>query len=199
MRAAPYCPGNTPPWYGRFTPAESTRYYRDALAHRDLLSAEHLLDRLRPPGARLHSGVVRHHHHRPAGDAPQTRDHTRPRRLGVVLVERDEQADFEPGRPLVEQGCDALPGGQLSLVVLAAHFVGPAALLEARLQLAVFRGKGLQAARGRRGASGGDGVTPRHARPPTLRCISPGPPWVCPVRTTARCRAGAAWRCLPEE
>src|SRR3989449_9517526 len=26
MRAAPYCPGNTPPWYGRFTPAESTRY-----------------------------------------------------------------------------------------------------------------------------------------------------------------------------
>src|SRR5438093_2172895 len=26
MRAAPYWPGKTPPWYGRFTPAESTRY-----------------------------------------------------------------------------------------------------------------------------------------------------------------------------
>src|SRR5919106_1604269 len=26
MRAAPYCPGNTPPWYGRLPPAESTRY-----------------------------------------------------------------------------------------------------------------------------------------------------------------------------
>src|SRR5665213_581837 len=26
MRLAPNCPGKTPPWYGRFTPAESTRY-----------------------------------------------------------------------------------------------------------------------------------------------------------------------------
>src|SRR2546422_9707557 len=96
MRAAPYCPGNTPPWYGRFTPAESTRYYRDALAHRDLLSAQHLLDRLRPPGAGLHGGVVCHHHHRPTGDAPHPGDHAGARRLPLVLVGRDEQADFEP-------------------------------------------------------------------------------------------------------
>src|SRR5438132_13262079 len=40
---------------------------RDALAHRDLLRAQHLLDRLRPPAARLHAGGVGQHHHRPTG------------------------------------------------------------------------------------------------------------------------------------
>src|SRR5947199_378066 len=80
-----------------------------------------------------------------------------PRSLPVVLVERDQQADFEPGPALVEQGFDPLARRQLPLLVLAAHLVGPAALLEARFELAVFRGQGLKTAQGRRGTRDGDG------------------------------------------
>src|SRR2546429_3820821 len=48
MRAAPYCPGNTPPWYGRFTPAESTRYTigRSEEHTSELQSRLHLVCRL---------------------------------------------------------------------------------------------------------------------------------------------------------
>src|SRR5712691_794278 len=132
MRAAPYWPGKTPPWYGRFTPAESTRYtigmrWRMAISW----------------ARRIFLIVSGHHEPAPARNPPQTRDHARPRCLPLVLVERDQQADFEPGRALVDQGFDPLARRQLPLLVLAAHLVGPASLLEARFELAVVRGQGL--------------------------------------------------------
>src|SRR5207244_9403336 len=83
---------------------------------------------------------------------PHPDDHACTRSLPVVLSGRDEQADFEPSRALIEQGVDPLASRQLSLLVLAAHLVGPAALLEARFELAVFRGEGFKTTQGRWGS-----------------------------------------------
>lgn len=124
---------------------------RDPLAHGDLLRAEHLLDGLGPPRARLYGRVVGHDHHRPPRHPAQPRDHAGCRGLPVVLVVGYEEADFEPAAVPVEQRGHALARGELPLVVLAADPVGPAALLETRAQVAVFRGQGLQAAQRRRG------------------------------------------------
>ena len=54
------------------------------------------------------------------------------RRLAVVLVVRDEQADLEEARAGVAQPRDALARGQLSLLVLSRDLVGAAALPESR-------------------------------------------------------------------
>src|SRR5207249_9599865 len=69
---------------------------RHPLAHGDLLGAEDLLYRFRPPRPRLHGSVVRHHDDRAAGDASEARDHAGGGGLAVVLVVRDQQTDLEP-------------------------------------------------------------------------------------------------------
>ena len=71
---------------------------RQAVAHGDLLRAQDLGDRLRPPRAGLHGGVVGHDHRRPAFDAAQPGDHARRGRLPVVAVVGDQQADLEEAR-----------------------------------------------------------------------------------------------------
>src|SRR5207248_3082516 len=116
----------------------------------------------------------------------------------------------------LEQGVDPLASRQLSLLVLAAHLVGPAALLEARFELAVFRGEGFKTTQGRWGSRRDMLGSPlfdvfhqvcrggaRSEQPPDpllaqRGCISPGLSWGCPVRTTARSPAGATRRCPPE-
>src|SRR5207247_10325958 len=75
--------------------------------------------------------------------ASEARDHAGGGGLAVVLVVRDQQTDLEPLAAGVEQRRDALPGGELPLLVLAADLLRPAPLLEARAQLAVFRGERL--------------------------------------------------------
>src|SRR5437879_13675354 len=77
---------------------------RDALAHRDLLRAQDLLDRLRPPGTRLDRGVVRDDHRGPCGHAAQARDDPGSGRLALVLGVWSEQAAIET----LSSGVDAL-------------------------------------------------------------------------------------------
>src|SRR5690606_3839990 len=108
---------------------------RDAAAHRDLLGAEDLRDRLGPPGAGLHGRVVRHDHHLAALDAADPGDDAGARRLPVVAVVRHEEPYLHPGITLVEQKLDALAGRELALRVLALDPLRPPALAQARAQL----------------------------------------------------------------
>ena len=62
--------------------------------------------------------------------------------MSVVLVIRDQKADFDEARVGVAQTRDALAGGELSLLVLALDLVGAAALAEAPLELAQRGGMG---------------------------------------------------------
>ena len=71
---------------------------RDAAAHRDLLRAQNLRDRLGPPRAGLHRRVVGDDDDlAPVHDA-DAGDDAGAGRLAVVLVVRDEQADLEEAR-----------------------------------------------------------------------------------------------------
>src|SRR5258705_4832355 len=112
---------------------------RDALAHCGLLRAQDLLDRLGPPGARLHRGVICDDDDGATTDAAQPGDDARRRRLAVVLVPGDQQSDLDPGAVLVEQRRHALARGQLPLIVLTLDALGAAPLLEAgRAGLVLF-------------------------------------------------------------
>ena len=97
------------------------------VAHRDLLNAEDLGDRLRPPRPRLHRGIVGHDHRRPALNLRQSGYHARARRLTIVLVVGDEQADLEEHRAGVDQPRDALASGKLSVAVLLLDLLRTAA------------------------------------------------------------------------
>src|ERR1700694_2261366 len=77
--------------------------------------------------------------------APQACDDSGGRCLLVVLVPRDEQADLDPGSLGIEQGGDALAGGELPLIVLALDPLRPASLFEARAELAVLVTQRLEA------------------------------------------------------
>src|SRR5437773_6284871 len=149
MRAAPYCPGNTPPWYGRFTPAESTRYtigMRCRIAISCARSIFLIVSGHQEPAFTVASFATTTTG-RPA--IRPSRDHAGTGRLPIVLIGGHEQADFEPGRDRIEEGGDSLARRQLPLLVLAAHAVGPAALLEPALELAVFRCERFEAAQRR--------------------------------------------------
>ena len=129
MRAAPYCPGKTPPWYGRFTPGAVHQVDDgDSLAHRDFLRAQNLPDRLRPPRAGLHRGVVGHHHHFSPLDHTDPGDDSGGGCLPVVLIVGDQQTELEPRRSGVEETLHPLSGRELALLVHLGDARRPAAL-----------------------------------------------------------------------
>ena len=66
----------------------------------------------------LHGGVVGHHHGGPAFDLADAGDHAGGRRLPVVVVVGDQQADLEEERAGIEQARDALARGHLAGAVL---------------------------------------------------------------------------------
>src|SRR2546425_6938290 len=117
---------------------------RNALPHGDLLGAQDFLDRLRPPGTGFDSCVVRDDHHRAILDATQPGHDAGGRRLPIVLIPRDQQADLDPGTVAIEQRGDPFARRQLALIVLALDALRPAPLLEARAQLLVLFGEGLE-------------------------------------------------------
>ncbi len=107
-------------------------------AHGDLLGAEDLPDRLRPPGARLDRGVVGDHHDLAPLHHTDAGDHADARRLAVVAVVGDQQADFQKERVGIEETGQPLAGRQLSVGVLALDLLRAAALTQRvleRLQL----------------------------------------------------------------
>jgi hypothetical protein len=102
--------------------------YRRAAPHGDLLSAEHLLDRLRPPRPGFDSGVIRHNHDLATGDQAEAGDDAGGRRLAVVFVICDEQADLLKPRARIEQARYAFARRQFALTVLAFDLVRAPAL-----------------------------------------------------------------------
>ena len=104
---------------------------RDTTAHRHFLSAQHLPDRLGPPGTGLHRGIIRDDDNGPAVHDAHARDDTGRRRRTVVLVVREQQADFNEAGPDVAQPRDALARRELSLLVLLLDLVHPATQAEA--------------------------------------------------------------------
>ena len=108
---------------------------RDTTAHRDLLRAQDLGNRLRPPRSRLHGWIVGNHDAQPAVHRADPRDHARRRRLALVLVVRDQHPDLEEARAAVAQSFDSLPRGELPLLV----HLGCARLTSALRDLALDR------------------------------------------------------------
>jgi hypothetical protein len=111
---------------------------RDVTAHRDLLGAQHLLDRFRPPRAGFHRRIVRDDDHAAAFDGRNARDDAGGGCLTVVLVIGDEQSDLEKARAGITEQRDALARRQLSLFVLPRNLVAAAALLQLCLELSDF-------------------------------------------------------------
>ncbi len=105
-----------------------------AIPHGDFLRAENLGDRLGPPGAGLHGGIIGHDDRGAVFDLPQAGDDARGRRLAVVAVVGDQQANLEEKRPGIHEAGDALPGRHLAGPVLPLDARGPAAFAQTRLQ-----------------------------------------------------------------
>ena len=92
---------------------------RQVIAHGDLLRAQDFRDGLGPPGPGLHGGVVGHHYGGTAFDPPDAGDYAGGRRLPLIAIVGDEQADLEEGRTPIEQAPDALARGHLAGAMLA--------------------------------------------------------------------------------
>src|SRR5690242_5554198 len=107
---------------------------RNTAAHRDFLCAQHLLDRLGPPRARLHRRVVGDYDYAPAFDDCDPSDDARARRLSFVLVVSDEEPDLEEEGPAIAETSDALASGQLTLLVLLIDALGTTALTQLCLE-----------------------------------------------------------------
>src|SRR2546425_3994521 len=118
---------------------------RDALAHGDLLRAQDLPDRLRPPRPRFDGRVIRNDHHGASTDTAQPGHDAGRRRLAVVLIPRHEQPDLDPRAVFVEQRRDAFARGQLPLIVLAFDALRAASLFEAGAELLIFLAERLEA------------------------------------------------------
>ncbi len=73
-----------------------------SVAHRDLLRAQDFGDGLRPPRPRLHRRIVGHNYRRPTLNLRKPGDHARARRLPIVLVVGNEQADLKKHRAGVD-------------------------------------------------------------------------------------------------
>src|SRR5690606_7642629 len=108
---------------------------RHPAAHRDLLRAQHLGDRLRPPGARLHRRIVSDDDDRPILYGDDSGDDARGGRLTVVTVVGDEESDLEEVRAGIAQEVDPLTRGELALRMLARDPLGTAPLTQALLEL----------------------------------------------------------------
>ncbi len=114
----------------------------DPLAHRDFLRAQNLPDRLGPPRAGLHGGVVRHDHDFATLDHTDAGDDAGRRGLAVVLVVRDQQTELEPRRAGIEQTLHPFSGRELPLLVHLGDARGAAAFLELGGEPPVLLGQG---------------------------------------------------------
>jgi hypothetical protein len=97
------------------------------------------------------------------------------RRLPLVLVVRDEQADLDEGRAGVAEPLDPLARRELPLLVLPIDLVRPAALAEPRLERADLCGELAEAVvrRARGGAPGRAGAADALTRPGPARAPRP--------------------------
>ena len=189
MRAAPYWPGKDADLI-REVDAGAIHEIddRDPLAHRNLLRAQDLGDRLGPPRAGLDGRVVRDDHHlAPLGDTDPG-DDARAGCLAVVAVVRHQEAKLEPWAPWIEQAPHPLARRQLSLRVHLLHAFGATPLLEGRRETAILVGECAQAAGAGSGRAGGHdrGLTSQGSWRPSSGCRRSGRMSASPVRTAAR-------------
>ena len=128
MRAAPYWPGKIAV-LKRQVHARRIHQVNDwhAVPHRDFLRAQDLGDRLGPPRARLDGGIVRDDHGGAALDLRDPGDNACGRRLPIVLVVSQQQADFKEHRPRIDQLADALARRELAFAMLLFDLLRPAA------------------------------------------------------------------------
>ena len=169
----------------------------DVLAHGHFLRPEHLLDRLGPPGAGLHRGVVGHHddlaalHHPDPGNDPGAGC------LPVVFVVRHQQADLQPGRARIQQLLHPLAGREPPLLMHLGGAGRSPALPQAGDEEPVLVGKDAQpVGPGSRGWRLHTAIG-RCDRRPTRRCSPPGQRSVSRDRTAGRCPGPGATPCPP--
>src|SRR5258708_6125698 len=72
------------------------------VAHRDFLCAKYFGYGFWPPRASFDRGVVSDDHRGPAFYFSKTSDHSRARRLALILVVSDEQTNLEKYRPMID-------------------------------------------------------------------------------------------------
>ncbi len=118
---------------------------RDAAAHGDLLRAQNLLDRLRPPRARFDSSIVGDHDRFAPVNPNDRRDYAGSRCLALVLVVRHEKADLQHARALVVEELDALARRELSLLVQLLESPGAAGFTQFLLECAYLFAQRAQA------------------------------------------------------
>src|SRR5262249_46325263 len=100
---------------------------RHSASHRDLLHPKDLAHGFGPPRARLHRSVVCDDHRFSSGDAADPGNYSRCRRLSVVKVVGDQQADLLKVRILIEQKLNSFARGEFVLSVLASDTLRPTA------------------------------------------------------------------------
>ncbi len=76
------------------------------------------MDRLRPPRAGFHRGIVGDDHHRTPRDLANAGNDADSRSLPIVLVIGDQQADFEEEAAGIDEFGHAFPRGQLASLML---------------------------------------------------------------------------------
>ena len=155
----------------------------DPAAHGDLLGAEHLLDGLRPPGPRLHRGVVGHHHDFPALDDAHAGHNPGSGSLALVEVVGHQEPHLHPRRPLVQEALHALPGRELALSCCRSMRSAPP---PARRR----PGRSSERARRRDRPDGRGGWSSRTRRPGLKPASRSGEP------VASRRRWRPRWRCL---
>ncbi len=82
---------------------------------------------LRPPGSGFHGGVIRDDYRRAAFDAREAGDHSRGRRLTVILVVGHQQTDLQEHGALIDELPDSFTRREFSRGVLLFDFCGTAA------------------------------------------------------------------------
>jgi len=103
---------------------------RHTVAHGDFLGAQNLGNRLGPPRAGFHRGIVGHNHGGTAFDGSDACHDSRGRRLAVVLVISHEESDFKETSLRIDQTGDPFARGHFTRAVLLLDFLNAAALAE---------------------------------------------------------------------
>ena len=87
---------------------------REAIVHRDLLSAQVLLHRHRVVRAALHRRVIRHDDHLATADAADPGDNASPRRRVVVHPVTGQRRQLQEWAGVINESVDSLTGQQFS-------------------------------------------------------------------------------------
>ena len=108
---------------------------RHMRSHGNFLSAQDLLDCLRPPRSGFHRSIVGDNYNFPSADAADRRDYTGPGRATVILIVSDEQTNLLRILSFIKEPFDALTRSQFSRFVLLLNSIGAAAFTQFRFQL----------------------------------------------------------------